>query len=133
MHPRFKERELCIWKKRSEYLKLLGFASYGAYLKSELWNSIRQRVFERDGGKCRLCGKVASQVHHTTYDYETLGGYKLDKMYSSCAGCHRHVSIKPNGKRRNFFQTLGITELRLRRQTYDNDSLLERMFFETGE
>ena len=30
----------------------------------ELWNEARKRIIKRDNGKCRVCGKPGTQVHH---------------------------------------------------------------------
>lgn len=50
---------------------------------------IRNKVFERDNGRCVCCGLPAVDAHHLLerrlwYD----GGYHLDNLISVCAACH---------------------------------------------
>lgn len=83
---------------RDAILLELGFASYRAYLQSELWASIRERVLNRDGMRCQCCGKKASQVHHHRYTREVLLGEAIDDLRSICGGCHRSSEIGEYGK-----------------------------------
>lgn len=78
---------------RDAILRGMGFPSYAAYLASELWASIRERVLERDGRQCRLCPREASQVHHTTYTREVLLGRELKWLAAICGGCHRYIEF----------------------------------------
>ena len=45
-------------------LKLLGFASYSAYLKSPLWRAVKSKVIKVKGDTCFLCHRQADTVHH---------------------------------------------------------------------
>lgn len=74
---------------RTDALSRLGFASYPDYLKSGLWESIRERVLGRDDHKCERCGGEATQVHHAAYDIATLRGECLDRLYSVCREHHK--------------------------------------------
>lgn len=78
---------------RDANLRALGFSSYQAYLASEMWAEIRGKVLERDGEKCRLCGKPAGQVHHTSYAREVLAGRDLHRLAAICGGCHLYIEF----------------------------------------
>ena len=78
----------------------LGFPSYAIYLKSELWASIRQRVFERDGNSCVLCQRHASCAHHRSYDIETMSGRDISMIMSLCGHCHGRIECDEHGLKR---------------------------------
>jgi hypothetical protein len=65
----------------------MGFASYGDYLKSDLWLSIRRRVLAEQP-RCYACKRKAWQVHHRRYDGATLRGEVLSGMVAVCKRCH---------------------------------------------
>ena len=62
---------------------------YNRYLECDAWRDLRQRVFARDGGKCRGCNEDAEQVHHLTY--ERVGYEILDDLVSICTACHEMI------------------------------------------
>ena len=72
------------------------WARYKAYLQSEEWGSLRQRVLGRDGLECQVCFKRSNfmHVHHKTYErlYEEL----LGDLITLCPDCHRDTD---EGKR----------------------------------
>ena len=70
----------------------MSLMDYKAYLRSEKWKRIRRAVLRRDKRRCRSCGRRASQVHHGSYDPETMRGARLDKLYAICGKCHEAVS-----------------------------------------
>lgn len=74
---------------RKQILKSMGFASYQAYLASDLWKRIRARVLAKSS-KCSgfKCGKRATQVHHGKYGRRELSGDDLTHLYPVCGGCH---------------------------------------------
>lgn len=78
---------------RDRWLKKMGYPSYTAYLDSELWQSIRAKVLERDKGLCRVCDKPARSVHHDDYSPNVLRGKFLKPLYSLCHGCHRRIEF----------------------------------------
>lgn len=55
---------------------------YTVYLASALWQRIRRRIFDRDGGLCRACGSPAEVVHHQSYDRDVLDGKRDDDLLS---------------------------------------------------
>ncbi len=63
------------------------WAKYNEYMRSEKWFEKRERILKRDKGKCVLCNKDATQVHHNTY--ERFGGKeRLSDLVSLCKRCH---------------------------------------------
>lgn len=34
-----------------------------AWYRIKRWSDLRQRVYVRDGGRCRMCGRVVAQFH----------------------------------------------------------------------
>ena len=78
---------------RNALLKALGYATYKAYLASPLWKSIRARVLRRFGGKCKGCGRRASQVHHHHYTREVLTGRSIEGMSAVCGNCHEGIEF----------------------------------------
>jgi hypothetical protein len=61
---------------RDMFLRLMGFASYDAYLKSDLWASIVGRLSELKLAKeCSRCGARYGLVwHHRRYTLDVLAG-----------------------------------------------------------
>jgi 5-methylcytosine-specific restriction endonuclease McrA len=56
--------------------------------KTQGWQRLRRRVLERDGYRCRECGRMADQVDHIVP--VRLGGaqFDMDNCQSLCASCH---------------------------------------------
>lgn len=91
---------------RNENLRLMGFKSYRAYLKSALWAQIRASVLA-ENERCVVCGKrEATQVHHRAYDRATLEGKHLTALSALCAKCHRKGE-KPEWLRQDPHERLG--------------------------
>lgn len=82
---------------RAAILADLGFASYAAYLRSELWHEIRERVLREAKRKCCCCGRPAWEVHHAAYTRENLIGSSLVGLYAVCGPCHRKIHIGRRG------------------------------------
>jgi hypothetical protein len=98
---RKKKKVFLDYEERSRNLRSLGFTSYEAYLASDLWAAIRERVLTRDRRRCRLCPREASQIHHTKYTRDALLGKDLKWLAAICGGCHRYVEFDPRtGKKR---------------------------------
>lgn len=62
------------------------WAWYSEYLKSSAWQSKRQQIFRRSGGRCEDCGAPAVQVHHLSYEH--VGNELLDELMAVCLDCH---------------------------------------------
>jgi len=81
------------YSERDAHIRRLGYASYGVYLKNDLWHRIRGKVFKRKGKKCLLCGEAAFQVHHKVYTKRNLSGKDLKGLVPICDRCHKHVEF----------------------------------------
>lgn len=73
---------------RIRNLKVIGFATYAEYLASDLWKSIRVRVFASKGSTCVACPAFATQVHHNRYHKNDLLGKNLNFLVPICRTCH---------------------------------------------
>jgi len=76
-------------EKNSRWLGGTSFAPYGPEFNELLKNKIR----ERDGYKCCLCGgvdNVALSVHHIDYNKENNNGANL---ISLCVSCHSKTNV----------------------------------------
>lgn len=58
---------------------------YREYLESDLWRGTRVLAFQKHGDIC-ICGKVATEIHHLTYD--RIGNERIDDLLPLCADCH---------------------------------------------
>lgn len=98
----------------------LGFNTYGDYLKSNLWISIRNKILKANP-KCAICKKKSQCVHHKNYDYNTLKGVKLGGLVALCMGCHYKIEFH-NGKKMTLAQAnkrLKKLRKKLRRTNHD--------------
>ena len=71
---------------------------YRDYMLSPAWQKKRERVRQRSGGKCELCGeRSAVDVHHRTY--ARVGKERLSDLIHLCRLCHedQHDSWQPIG------------------------------------
>lgn len=83
-----------VYRYRDDNLLAMGYPSYRAYLKSDLWRSIRARVLAARP-LCEGCAKrQATQVHHRAYDPVTLRGENLNALTAICRRCH-YVGERP--------------------------------------
>lgn len=64
-------------------------STYRRYYESEEWHRTRDRILDRDKNLCRSCGKIATHVHHMTY--ERLGKENDYDLISLCNECHKEV------------------------------------------
>lgn len=76
-------------RERAYSLQRLGFHSYRAYLASDLWKGIRQRVLDRDCNQCRRCGFPATTVHHSNYGFDVMKGDRIEPLFAACGRCHQ--------------------------------------------
>jgi hypothetical protein len=87
------------YRERNTILRRAGFGSYAAYLKSDLWNSIRHRVLAKNNGCCLRCGRPAVNVHHTQYTLAALRGKRIGSLVPLCRPCHRSGEFGPDGSK----------------------------------
>ena len=71
---------------------------YQAYLDSPRWKEKRARIIKKAGGKCRFCGKPATQVHHESY--KRRGKEKDVDLTAVCNHCHAMLHRKYNQRAR---------------------------------
>lgn len=94
------------YQKRNDLLRELGFASYGAYLASDLWAGIRaERV--RKYPTCILCPDAVENVHHLRYDAATLLGQTPHRLIGLCRACHERLEFD-RGRKNNVRQANGV-------------------------
>lgn len=77
-----------VYRKRNEILRSMGYSSYGEYLASPLWKTIRTRILYRDRFTCYCCGERATQVHHKRYTKGSLSGENENQLEAICRDCH---------------------------------------------
>lgn len=62
--------------------------------ETERWQRTRERVYERDGGKCVICGAAGRDTHHLRYD---RGFFNPDFLILVCRPCHKiWQGVPPN-------------------------------------
>ena len=72
---------------------------YEKYLNSKAWSEAREKFFEQVGRQC-ICGNLATQVHHKTYD--NIGKENLlTELVGLCDICHRNVHLSRNTNKKN--------------------------------
>ena len=87
------------YAKRDLLLKELGYENYAAYLRSDLWHSIRGFVMRAHRGKCGLCGGMATEVHHVSYSKDALLGRGLLHYFPICNRCHKEHEFDSRGRK----------------------------------
>ena len=68
-------------------LQDLGYRTYGEYLVSNLFYSVKERFRESGYSQCcRVCHAPNVDLHHRSY--ARLGNEKLDDLVPLCRNCH---------------------------------------------
>ena len=81
------------YETRNAILVDIGYQTYTAYLRSDLWKAIRMRHMK---GKCRLCEtKMANTLHHTSYTREIMENGCKKHLVPLCRPCH--MALEFNG------------------------------------
>ena len=117
---RLTDRDLTGYRHRNHELSLLGFASYDAYLESNLWRRIKRLVLKKNP-RCYGCGRRASQVHHCSYSRAVLKGKKRSRLLSVCPDCHKAAEYEGGLK-------VGLREANRRLKTIRANSKANRRF-----
>lgn len=86
------------YSSRNANLRRMGFASYAAYLKSDLWKAVRVLVYKAKGRNCYLCGSEATVLHHNRYHENDLSGRRLRFISPICRRCHESVEFRDGKK-----------------------------------
>lgn len=68
---------------------------YKDYLQTDYWKTVRGFVLERDGHRCRLCGRVREEgvilhIHHSTYEHRGDEMNHPDDLITLCEDCHKN-------------------------------------------
>ena len=60
-------------------------------LNPRQWIGIRRAVLDRDGYRCRLCGRAGRfEIHHLT-PVAAGGGNELENLATLCRHCHLEI------------------------------------------
>lgn len=60
-------------------------------LYSENWDTIRKRVYQRDGNRCVMCGKKGKLHAHHIVPVRISKDNSLSNLVSVCGACHRKL------------------------------------------
>ena len=64
-------------------------------MSSREWEWIREKVLQRDGRRCRQCGKAGRlEVHHVKHLQEG-GDNALENLQVLCRDCHIRAHARP--------------------------------------
>ena len=75
--------------------------NYDMYLNSEAWAETREKFFEKVGRLC-ICGDLATQAHHKTY--ENIGKEELlTDLVGLCSDCHSNFHQSENNKGKEYW------------------------------
>lgn len=81
------------------------------------WGDLRRRVLRRDSGRCRSCGRSATEVDHIVPIAECLilgvNAHELSNLQSLCVDCHRSKS--------EVDRIAGMRRKREKRNGYEDD------------
>lgn len=64
-----------------------------------MWTLVKGMAFDTHGRLCFKCGAQASEIHHSSYDIDTLIGKNLEFLHPVCCQCHDGAENDENGKR----------------------------------
>lgn len=94
--------------------------TYEAYLQTEAFDRIRQKVFARDHYRCVVCESMDYlQVHHLTYD--NVYHEELEDLITLCRQCHAAYHAVDN--RAKALQASRIQPWEERRQQYEKERI----------
>jgi hypothetical protein len=89
-------------------------------LQSDLWRTIRENAFCKLGRTCRLCGGIATQIHHRRYHRNELLRGRTKFLVPICMRCHESVEFDSNGNKLRLAQSAQKTLLlAVRHKTLD--------------
>ena len=65
-------------------------------LSSRRWERTRKAVFERDGHRCRQCGRASRlEAHHVSHLHQGGDPWGLDNIETRCRSCHIDEHRRP--------------------------------------
>ena len=65
------------------------------------WRAVRRQVFNRDGWRCRACGRAGRlECDHVTplWKDPEQDPYALDNLQAICRGCHIRKTMQENAR-----------------------------------
>ena len=94
----------------------MGMLLAGGYPRHQrrVAQEVRQFVFERDGGRCQVCGEEATEIHHLDHTLSE-GVNEAPNLQAICAPCHRKETMsrfKPAGPEHR--RMAAVYQLRIR-------------------
>lgn len=92
------------YKGRAYVLFDLGFNSYQEYLASDLWRTVRAKVYRNKGLLCSVCRSPATEVHHKAYTKRAMLGLSIKSMFPICRTCHKSVEFDECGRKKTVGQ-----------------------------
>jgi len=83
----------------------------GMAAREKDWGRVRRAVLDRDGWRCRECGRAARlEVHHKR-PLKDGGSNALDNLATLCVRCHKIAHKRPVSRERAELDAL-VAELR---------------------
>ena len=95
------------YQSRDLLLKELGYSSYSEYLRSDEWKSLRASVLARRKW-CLVCDRIATELHHFSYDAPVMLGMCHDLLIPLCRKCHIDVEIDGSGEKNQLIESQRI-------------------------
>ena len=78
-------------------------SKYHARIPTRIWESLRRATFDRDGYRCRECGKAGALEAHHTIPLESWPDQPMsvDGLLTLCRACHisHHKRIETEADR----------------------------------
>ena len=77
------------------------------FYKSDVWHKVREEVILRAKGRCEVCGKPGTEVHHKIHltldnvDDPSIA-LNLDNLLLLCKECHNKMHGRVNGKQTKY-------------------------------
>lgn len=95
------------YSRRNKRLRFAGYVTYKEYLASPEWAALRQKVLDRDGGRCVACRDDASCVHHAKYSNRVLFGTEPSAaLISLCNRCHKFIEFNEDGSKTSTYHAM---------------------------
>lgn len=88
-------------RKPKNKLKEPAYSAYQSYIKSKAFKELREKVLERDGYRCQVCGrtieeiadsgkKISLQCHHKSYvNVGKNNEEEMNDLIILCSVCHK--------------------------------------------
>lgn len=89
------ESVISAWNSKLKRQKVLSMP-YNDQLKTKEWKKFRQRVLDKKGRKCQMCGSTENLcIHHKRYKKDCFAWeYKMKEVKVVCSKCHNIIHQK---------------------------------------